>query len=96
MIGVVLESQSPDGRPALKVGDFTAASKADEAGLRKNDILRAIDGHPVEAMEDVRIALLDARAGDRIRVDVDRPGSEGAMQRMQLTIELVTPSGHPR
>jgi len=95
-IGVVLESQPLDGRPALKVGDFTATSKADEAGLRKQDIIRAIDGHPVAEMDDVRIALLDARAGDRITADVDRPGRDGAMQRLQLTIELVAPADHPQ
>ena len=96
MIGVVLQSQTLDGRPALTVGGFTPASKADEAGLRKDDVVRAIDGLPVSEMDDVRIALLDARAGGRIRVDVDRPGPGGAMARLELTIELVAPSSHPR
>jgi len=96
MIGVVLESRSLDGRPALTVGGFTPASKADEAGLRKDDVVRAIDGHLVAEMDDVRIALVDARIGSRITVEVERPGPEGAMERLGLTIELVAPAGHPQ
>ncbi|HSO10282.1 MAG TPA: ChaN family lipoprotein, partial [Desulfoprunum sp.] len=96
MIGVVLQSQTLDGRPALTVGGFTPASKADEAGLRKDDVVRAIDGHPITEMDDVRIALLDARAGGRIRVDVDRPGPGGEMARLELNIELIAPTNHPQ
>ncbi|MBB5348477.1 ChaN family lipoprotein [Desulfoprunum benzoelyticum] len=96
MIGVVLQSQTLDGRPALKVGGFTATSKADEAGLRKDDIVRAIDGLAIAEMDDVRIALLDTGIGGRIAVDVERPGPGGTMERLQLTIELVAPAGHPR
>jgi len=95
MMGVVLESRQKDGLPSLLVTDFTPDSLADDAGLRKNDILVAIAGTPVQELEDVRIALLDARPGDTVSIDCDRPQTDGTRQRQRLVIELTAPTGHP-
>nr|AOO54666.1 putative iron-regulated protein [uncultured bacterium] len=95
MMGIVLESQQQNGSSSLQVSGFTPQSLADEAGLRQNDILVAINGTPVRDMDDVRIALLDASAGDTITVDIDRRQKDGTRQTQQLTIELTAPVRHP-
>ncbi len=95
MMGVVLQSQQQDGLSSLQVTGFTPLSLADDAGLRENDILVAIGSTPVRDMEDVRIALLDARPGDTVAIDRERLQKDGVMQRQRLDIELVAPEGHP-
>ena len=56
--------------------------EAAEAGLRRGDVVRRIDGHPVRGLvADLWGPLRQARAGDELRVDFWRPGmSDGATQ----------------
>lgn len=95
MMGVVLEARQQDGRPSLRVTAFTPRSLADDAGLREDDILVAIGSTPVSDLEDVRIALLDARPGDTVAIDCKRLQQDGTLQRQRLDIELVAPESHP-
>ncbi|KAB2887953.1 MAG: PDZ domain-containing protein [Desulfobulbaceae bacterium] len=95
MMGIVLESRQENGSSSLQVSDFTPQSLADDAGLRPDDILVAINGAPVPEMDDVRIALLDTRPGDRITAEIDRRRKDGTRQRHRLTIELIAPARHP-
>ena len=95
MMGIVLESRQENGSSSLQVDGFTPQSLADEAGLRPDDILVAINDAPVRDMDDVRIALLDTSPGDKITVDIDRRQKDGTRQRQQLTIELTAPARHP-
>ncbi|NOZ26320.1 MAG: PDZ domain-containing protein [Nitrospirae bacterium] len=45
---------------------------AERAGLRKGDIITAVDGAAVGDVADVKIALLDRRPGDRVKISVKR------------------------
>ncbi|HEB76839.1 MAG TPA: PDZ domain-containing protein [Nitrospirae bacterium] len=45
---------------------------AARAGLRKGDVITAMDGRAVEDVQDVKIALLDIRPGDRVKITVKR------------------------
>jgi S1-C subfamily serine protease len=53
------------GEDALLVTAVTAGSPAAGAGLLVGDVIRALDGHPIESPED----LLDLLIGDRVGRD---------------------------
>ncbi len=90
MMGIVLESQKKGDTSSLRVNGFSPDSKADEAGLLRDDVLLKIDGIPVQDMDDVRIALLDARPGQKIEVGIERAEKEEKQQkRLDFTIELI-------
>jgi uncharacterized iron-regulated protein/Tfp pilus assembly protein PilO len=99
MMGIVLESQKSANGPALRISGFTPDSKADEAGLQKDDALLTLDGFPIENMDDVRIALLDARPGEKIEVTVERGGQKGAEKKeLRVSVALIRPAAeavHP-
>jgi S1-C subfamily serine protease len=62
------DAQRPDadhGEDAVLVTAVTAGSPAARAGLLVGDVIRALDGHPVESPED----LLDLLIGDRVGRD---------------------------
>jgi len=58
----------------VKVEGVTPGSGAEQAGLRKGDILLAIDGQPVSSLAGIRVRLLDRHPGDRISVRFERDG----------------------
>ena len=63
------EAQRADadhGEDALLVTAVTTGSPAARAGLLVGDVIRALDGHPIESPED----LLDLLVGDRVGRDV--------------------------
>ncbi len=76
-----------DTERAVVVVGFSADSPARKAGVRKEDRLRAIDGRPVRTTADVRLALLDARPGDQVTLEIERQQGE-TFGRHRLTITL--------
>ena len=63
-----------DSGKGVKVEGVTPGSGAQQAGLRKGDLLLAIDGQPVSSLAEIRVRLLDRHPGDRIRVRFERDG----------------------
>jgi len=57
---------------AVVASDIAGGTAADRAGLRRGDILDAIDGHEVTAVDDVVRALHAATSGERLRYTVVR------------------------
>ncbi|WP_370324721.1 S1C family serine protease [Euzebya sp.] len=51
-------------------------SAADEAGVRRGDIVVAVDGEPVESIADLSVAVQTHDPGDTISLDVVRGGEE--------------------
>ncbi len=70
LMGVMIGSSAK----GVKVEGVTPGSGADQAGLRKGDILLAIDGQPVSSLAGIRVRLLDRHPGDRISVRFERDG----------------------
>ena len=54
------------------VTGFTQNSGAEEAGIKKGDSIRRIDEQSISSYADIRIALLDKTAGERVKVEVER------------------------
>ncbi len=75
----------PDGAGALVVSDredrpaVTPGSPAARAGLRPYDILRAIDGKPVDTIDRVRDEVLRRDPGAKLTLTVWRDGQERKM-----------------
>ncbi len=92
LLGIFME----DTARGVLVAGFSRESAARRAGLRKGDRLLAIDGHSVERTVDVRLALLDARPGQRVVVEIER-GQGRAATRRRYTVELGAPPApaHP-
>jgi len=45
---------------------------AGKAGLTAGDIITALDGHPINTLADLKIALFYTKHGDRVRVKINR------------------------
>lgn len=85
-LGIVLEQEGTGDSAHVRITGLSPHGKAGSAGLQENDILLAIDGHPVYDMDDVRIAMLDAEQGETITVRVRR----GAEQEMEYKVPAQT------
>lgn len=58
--------------PGWRVLDVTAGGPADQAGIRAEDRLMALDGVPVNGMEDIARIVSERAPGTRLRVDLQR------------------------
>jgi predicted metalloprotease with PDZ domain len=63
----------PDGEPSLALLINNPASAWGRAGLHTGDRLVSIDGQPIANLRDFRSAVVRARIGDTVRLEVQRP-----------------------
>src|SRR5256885_17094826 len=75
VIGV--EYEDPHGQDSLRLTQVIAGSGAEAAGLRPGDLLRAIDGLPLEAYAPFPETVTRGRPGDVVRGTIERPGEPG-------------------
>ncbi|HET6448810.1 MAG TPA: PDZ domain-containing protein, partial [Conexibacter sp.] len=61
----------PDG---AAVADVVGGGPADDAGVRRDDVIRRVDGETVQDPEDVAAAIGDDKPGDKVDVVVERDG----------------------
>jgi len=73
-VGLVL-AEEPQGGGA-RVTQVISGSPADDAGLKKGDVITAVDGRSVSSVADVRGALQDKSTGDKVIFSVRRDGQE--------------------
>jgi serine protease Do len=78
-LGVVVRP----GREGLKVEEVISGGPAAKAGLREDDDLLAINGKPLEDMDDLHAVLQKLKAGDGVRLKVRR-GEEELVLRATL------------
>lgn len=76
-----------NGVPGLKplVGPVPPATPAAAAGLAEGDLVRSVDGEPVETWQDLRWALLDgAVARGRVALEIERDGAAAGTRWLDL------------
>ncbi len=56
----------------VEITGFPRNSVSQKEGMRKGDILLAIDGSPVHTVDDLKIDLLYRKKGDKVKVTVER------------------------
>ncbi|MGD9272688.1 MAG: ChaN family lipoprotein, partial [Syntrophobacterales bacterium] len=84
-LGIMLDSS--DG--LLTVAGFSSGSGAEKAGIKKGDIVLAVDGQKVADFDDLRIILATRQVGDVVRVKVRRDKAA-----VELEVELGAPRRH--
>ena len=90
-MGLVLIENKEDGAKGLKISEISPHSKAGLAGLQKDDTLTAINNTPTDTMEDVRLALMDHRPGDHIKVHILRRNEQLQDEEQEMELELTNP-----
>lgn len=82
-LGVYLE----EGEAGLLIGRVAPNSPAQRSGLRKGDILLALDGEPVETVSDLKLALFFKEEGDTARVRVKRIRRMARDKVLEVTVD---------
>jgi S1-C subfamily serine protease len=77
----ISSSLAPDG--GAVVGEVVGGGPAADAGVRDGDRIVEIDGRPVREPDDVSAVVNSHRAGDEVRLTVERGG-----ERRTLTVTL--------
>ncbi len=77
--------QLADSDSGATVGAITRESAADKAGLKPKDVILLIDSHEIGDGDELIATLLRYRAGDSIKVTLERGGT-----RMELSAKLGT------
>ncbi|MES2143483.1 MAG: trypsin-like peptidase domain-containing protein, partial [Pseudomonadota bacterium] len=71
-IAAAIGLQSAKG---VMIGDVTADAPAAKAGIRRGDVVTAVDGTTVESPRDLTRAVAGARPGTQITIDLLRAGT---------------------
>ncbi|MEW6521250.1 MAG: ChaN family lipoprotein [Thermodesulfobacteriota bacterium] len=69
MLGVMLAEKG--GNPVIE--GFSPNSGAEAAGMKKGDVVLALDGQEVHTVDDIKISLLYKEHGSKVRVKALRP-----------------------
>lgn len=81
-IGIVLEEGKTKKKNRVRIDGFSPHGNAAQSGIEKGDIILAIDGNPVYDMDDVKIIMLDVKAGATVMVRIKRKaGSERPLEK---------------
>ena len=67
-LGVIIDSSESK----LKISDFVRGNGAQEAGMKKGDIILAVDGYKVENINDLKAYLAAKNVGDWVPVKIRR------------------------
>ncbi len=98
-IGIMLDPvKKKDGEEYLRISGLSHAGKAKEAGVMEEDIIATINGQPAKNMEDIGILMMDAKAGDILKMTVQRKNKDGNPQEIEINVELsdmTKPANHP-
>ncbi|HEX7291399.1 MAG TPA: trypsin-like peptidase domain-containing protein [Conexibacter sp.] len=82
-LGVTTAPASPTHPDGAEVVALVADGPADDAGVRRGDVIRRVDGETVQDPEDVAAAIGDDEPGDEIDVVVER---DGRTQTLHVTL----------
>jgi serine protease Do len=72
----------------VEVVEVVAGSPAAAAGIRPEDLIVAVDGGPVETVDDVQRLMVGDRIGSTVRVDLLREGRRVELQLVPVELEL--------
>ena len=67
-----------EGDDGARIGSVTPDGPADAAGIREGDVITAIDGEPVDGMDELIAAIDSYLPGDEVTLDLIRDGIRAA------------------
>jgi uncharacterized iron-regulated protein len=91
VLGVNLEDKGGECR----IGSLSPGGAGEKAGLRKGDVVVAIDAQTVKTVADVRLSLWEKKPGDRVRVGVRRKRRLRAVTSLDFEVNLAAPPKPP-
>lgn len=81
-----------------RVQSLLPSGPAEKAGIKLDDVLVDVDGHPIKTPTDVRFVLWDKKPGDRVRIRVRHRHRFGKLEENNFEVELTAAPGpgmHP-
>ncbi len=88
VLGISLDQE--DG--SCRIGSLSPGGAAQKSGLRKGDVIVAIDGQACETVADLRLATWDKAPGEHVRVEVRRKRPFKTVEH-DFELELATAHG---
>jgi len=93
-IGIVLTTHQENDQTLQKISQLSPHGKAAASGIKEGDILHEVNGYPISDMADLRIAMLDTKAGDIIDIKVIREKDNDEIE-LLFKVELTIPPASP-
>jgi uncharacterized iron-regulated protein len=90
LLGVMLKDM--ENEPGTKVMAVRPKGGADQAGIREKDIILAIDGEPIDAMEDIKIVMLYKGKSDSVSVKIRRKQFLLGEKTLEIEVPIVRQS----
>lgn len=75
------------------ISDVQSGSAAEAAGLRAGDVVRSIDGSPVQRFEDIK-HIVSLNTGDSLEIAIERDGEKITLTATPELIEVTNRFGH--
>jgi serine protease Do len=75
-LGILSRNIGPgvSGTAGVIVDDVIPDSPADEAGMKKGDVIRKVDGHEVKTFNELKTLVTQVELNKKVEVEVDRGG----------------------
>jgi putative serine protease PepD len=70
-----LASGDSTSGPGALVGTVNPGTPADNAGIRTDDLIVALDGKPIRTPSELSLAVLQKQPGDSVKIELKRGGS---------------------
>lgn len=83
-LGVMLKEENK----SVSISGFSPESIAEKAGLKTDDLILALDGEKIEAIEDIKILLFYKKKGDTVTVKVARKSFFFGIREREFKITL--------
>ena len=83
-LGVMLDVQSEPP----EVSGFGHDSGAEQAGVKKGDVILSIDNQRIKTYSDIRLALMDKTVGEYVTIEVQRDSLILGSMRHRMDVEL--------
>ena len=83
-LGVILDTETTPP----EVSGFGHASGAEEAGVKKGDVILSIDNQKIQSYSDIRLALMDKTVGEHVNIEVERDTLILGTTRHRMDVEL--------
>jgi uncharacterized iron-regulated protein len=77
-----------DKDQTVRIKGFVKDSVSEKAGLKVEDTILTLDGHPVNSIEDIKIALFFKNSGDSIMVKTRRMNSSQQSEEHEFKVTL--------
>jgi uncharacterized iron-regulated protein len=91
VLGVMLEDKGGE----VHIVALQQGGAAEKAGLRKGDVLLAINAQPVKTAADSRVELWNKTPGERVHIKLRRKGHLGRASELDLEVELAAAPNLP-